>query len=57
LEIAQDNGNRGDESRIAGVLSHIEAIHGDPLSAFEYLALAIRNYHDAGNSANLRPKR
>jgi hypothetical protein len=53
--IAQDSGNRGDESRIAGVLCHIEATHGDPLGAFEYLAVAIRNYHDAGNSANLRP--
>ncbi len=53
--IAQDSGNRGDESRLAGVLCHVEATHGDPLAAFEYLAVAVRNYHDAGNSANLRP--
>ena len=33
----------------------LEATHGDPLAAFEYLAVAIRNYHDAGNSTNLRP--
>jgi hypothetical protein len=55
LEIAQSSGNRADESRLAGVLCHIEATHGDPLAAFEYLAVAVRNYHDAGNSANLRP--
>jgi hypothetical protein len=50
--IAQDSGNRGDESRIAGTLCHLEATHGDLLAAFEYLAVAIRNYHDAGNSTN-----
>jgi tetratricopeptide (TPR) repeat protein len=55
LVIAQDSGNRGDESRIAGTLCHLEATHGDPLAAFEYLVVAIRNYHDAGNSTNLRP--
>ena len=55
LVIAQDSGNRGDESRIGGTLCHLEATHGDPLAAFEYLAVAIRNYHDAGNSTNLRP--
>jgi tetratricopeptide (TPR) repeat protein len=55
LVIAQDSGNRGDESRIAGTLCHLEATHGDLLAAFEYLAVAIRNYHDAGNSTNLRP--
>jgi hypothetical protein len=55
LVIAQDSGNRGDESRIAGTLCHLEARHGDPLAAFEYLSVAIRSYHDAGNSTNLRP--
>jgi predicted ATPase/class 3 adenylate cyclase len=55
LMIAQDSANRGDESRIAGVLCRLEATHGDPLAAFEYLAVAIRNYHDAGNTTNLRP--
>jgi hypothetical protein len=55
LVIAQDSGNRGDESRTAGVLCRLEATHGDPLAAFEYMAVAIRNYHDAGNTTNLRP--
>jgi len=55
LVIALDSGNRGDESRIAAVLCHLEARHGDPLAAFAYLAVAIRNYHDAGNSTNMGP--
>jgi len=29
--------------------------HGDPLAAFEYFTVAIRNYHNPGNAANLRP--
>ena len=53
--IAQDSGNRGDESRIAGFLCRLEATRGDPLAAFEYFAVAIRNYHDAGNATSLRP--
>ena len=28
--------------------------HGDPLAALDYLTLAIRNYHDAGNVAFMR---
>jgi predicted ATPase len=55
LVIAQDSGNRGDESRIAGFMCRLEAARGDPLAAFEYLAVAIRNYHDAGNATSLRP--
>jgi len=55
LVIAQDSGNRGDESAIAGTLCRLEATHGDPLAALDYFTVAIRNYHDAGNTANLRP--
>ena len=29
--------------------------YGDPLAAFEYFTVAIRNYHNPGNAANLRP--
>jgi len=39
---------------MAGALAHIEAIHGDPLAALEYLTLAIRNYHDSGNTTHMR---
>jgi hypothetical protein len=40
---------------VAGALAHIETKHGDPLAALEYLTLAIRNYHDSGNTTHIRP--
>jgi predicted ATPase/class 3 adenylate cyclase len=54
LVIAQDSGNRFIESHSANVLSDLETQHGDPLTALDYLALAIRNFHDTGNTAMLR---
>jgi tetratricopeptide (TPR) repeat protein len=54
LVIAQDSGNRGSESRLATILCRLEAQYGDPLAAFGYLAVAIRNYHDAGNTTTIR---
>jgi predicted ATPase/class 3 adenylate cyclase len=50
LVIAQDSGNRFMESHSANVLSDLETQHGDPLAALDYLALTIRNNHDAGNT-------
>ena len=47
--IAQDSGNRYNESHLANVLGRLEARHGDPMAALDYLTLAIRNYHDSGN--------
>ena len=32
----------------------LEAEHGDPLAALDYLTLAIRNYHDSGNTTVIR---
>jgi hypothetical protein len=52
--IARDSGNRHNETHLAGLLSRREADYGDPLAALEYSAVAIRNYHDAGNTANTR---
>jgi predicted ATPase len=49
LLIAQDSGNRYIESHAANVLGRLEARHGEPLAALDYLTLAIRNYHDSGN--------
>jgi predicted ATPase/class 3 adenylate cyclase len=49
LLIAQDSGNRYIESHAANVLGRLEARHGEPLAALDYLVLAIRNYHDSGN--------
>ena len=54
LEIAQASGNRFNESHIAVVLSQLEALHGAPEAAFDYLTLAIRNYLDTGNIATSR---
>ena len=54
LIIAQDSGNRGNESHLAGVLSQLEAEYGDPLAALDYLTVAIRNYHDSKNAMRMR---
>ena len=55
LVIANDSGNRFNETHLAAaLLARLEAQHGDPLAALEYSAVAIRNHHDAGNTANMR---
>ena len=36
------------------LLARLEAKHGDPLAALEYVILAMRNYYDAGNDAMIR---
>jgi tetratricopeptide (TPR) repeat protein len=55
LVIAQDSGNRGYETHLAATLARLEAEHGDPLAALEYCTVAIRNYHDSGNTAQVHP--
>jgi hypothetical protein len=54
LMTAQSSGNRFNETQQAVGLSRLEAKCGDPLAALEYAGLAIRNYLDAGNTANMR---
>ena len=54
LVIAQDSGNRGNESYLVDSLARLEANYGDPLAALDYLTLAIRNYHDSGNVTIMR---
>jgi hypothetical protein len=54
LAITQDSGNRFTESIPALGLARAEAEHGRTASAFDHLALAIRNWHDSGNAANVR---
>jgi predicted ATPase len=54
LVIAQDSGNRRRASVLANGLARLEAEHGDPVSAFDHLTLAIRNYHNCGNTTTLR---
>jgi predicted ATPase/class 3 adenylate cyclase len=50
LLTAQDSGNPFNESHLAHVLGRLEARHGDPLAALDYLTLAIRHYYDSGNT-------
>jgi predicted ATPase/tetratricopeptide (TPR) repeat protein len=52
--VAQDTGNRFTEASLAAGLSRLQAEHGDPQSALDYFAVAIRNYRDAGNTENMR---
>jgi predicted ATPase len=54
LVIAQECGIRYNESHLTNVLGRLEAQHGDILAALEYLELAIRNYHDSGNTNVIR---
>ncbi len=54
LVIAQDSGNRTIASVLAPFLAQLEAEHGDTASAFDHLTLAIRNYHNAGDTTAIR---
>ena len=54
LVIAQDSGNRSTASALAEFLALVEAEHGDTVSAFDHLTLAIRNFHNAGDTTTLR---
>ena len=47
--IAQDNGQRTYETHMAATLACLEAAHGDPSAALDYLTRATRHYHDSGN--------
>ena len=54
LVIAQDSGNRANASALAPFLARLEAEHGDPVAAFDHLTLAIRGFHNAGNTTTIR---
>ena len=49
LQIAQDSGNRFGESYHAGSLARLAATHAEASDALNYVALAIRNFHDSGS--------
>ena len=42
------------ESLLVGTVCRVEAEHGDPLAALDYVTLVIRTFHDAGNTALMR---
>jgi predicted ATPase len=54
LVLAQDSGNRTQVSSHAMFLARLEAEHGDAVSAFDHLTLAIRNYHNCGDTTTIR---
>ncbi len=54
LVIAQDCANRANASILAVNLARLEAEHGGTVSAFDHLILAIRNYHNAGDTTTIR---
>ena len=54
LVIAQDSGNRSVASALANALARLEAEHGGTVSAFDHLTLAIRNFHNAGDTTTIR---
>ncbi len=54
LAIAQESGNRNNESNLAMTLARQEAELGDLFGALDHTALAMRNFHDSGNTAVMR---
>jgi predicted ATPase len=54
LTIAQESGNRFNESILALNLARFEARQAVTVAAFDYVTLSIRNYHDSGNVVSLR---
>ncbi|MGA9360016.1 MAG: hypothetical protein WBW75_19035 [Mycobacterium sp.] len=50
LVIAQDSGNRFNETSLAYMLSGLEAEHGDRMAALKYFTVAIHNHHESGNT-------
>ncbi len=53
LAIARESGNRANETNLLAGLSRSEARYGDPTAAFDYVTVAIRNYHDSGNTTTI----
>jgi hypothetical protein len=54
LVIAHDSGNRAQASILAPFLARLEAEHSATVSAFDHLTLAIRNFHNAGDTTTIR---
>jgi len=54
LQVAEDSGNRAAGTTLATVVARMEGEYGDWLRALHYIAVAIHNYHDSGNSASMR---
>jgi predicted ATPase len=49
LTLARDTGNREVATHLAVILSRLATTHGDPVDAFDFLTVAIRNFYDSGS--------
>ncbi|HEY4796357.1 MAG TPA: adenylate/guanylate cyclase domain-containing protein, partial [Mycobacterium sp.] len=54
LVIAQDSGGHSIASVLANNLARLEAEHDDPVAALDHLTVAIRNFHNAGDTTTIR---
>jgi predicted ATPase len=54
LAIARDSGNRATVTHVSANLCLVEAEHGETSAFFDYLTVAIGNYHDSGNTYMIR---
>jgi hypothetical protein len=52
--ISQESGFRFNETNVAVILAGLEAQCGDPLAAFDFFTIAIRNFDESGNTALIR---
>ncbi|MBB5167437.1 NB-ARC domain-containing protein [Mycobacterium sp. AZCC_0083] len=50
LPIAQDSGNRFNETMLVHMLSGLEAEYGDRMAALDYFTVSIGNFHESGNT-------
>ncbi|MGA8544337.1 MAG: AAA family ATPase, partial [Mycobacterium sp.] len=54
LVIAQDSGGHSIASVLANNLARLEVEHDDPVAALDHLTVAIRNFHNAGDTTTIR---
>jgi predicted ATPase len=54
LVIAQDSGGRTNVALLASTLARLEAEYGDMLAALDHFTVAIRVFHDSGNTTTIR---
>jgi predicted ATPase len=54
LSIAHDSGNRCTVTNLSTNMCLVQAEHGEALAFFDYVTVAIGNYHDSGNTYMIR---
>jgi hypothetical protein len=53
LTIAEDTGNRQNESQLTATLARLAALRGDSSAAFDFLIRAIRSNYDSGSFTSM----